>query len=260
MSRSDNAMTQKVHARTVDSSMDRTTRTMFFAVLGLVVALLSVLVYGLFAGILRPAAPRTAFEYALKRAERQIELKPGNGQYWAELAMLKYNAGDERGGWATIRQARKKVKDATLVYVNNAEVAFLVAEKDYEKAIEVGKKALAFDAEQRAKIAQEYARKGIKIPIEKLKGMNATTVQLSGLMGRAYFETKNYDKALESYDRCLLLDPGAADLLTARGYVHLAKKDYDKAVADFEQALKFIPDYEPAKLGLEQAKKAQKKS
>ncbi len=60
--------------------------------------------------------------------------------------------------------------------------------------------------------------------------------------------------ALEALTRALELDPLAADVATFRGNVYVLKGDSESlelARNDFEYALQFIPDSDPALQGLQ---------
>ncbi|GIK39967.1 MAG: hypothetical protein BroJett011_38000 [Chloroflexota bacterium] len=64
--------------------------------------------------------------------------------------------------------------------------------------------------------------------------------------GLGYYEAKEYDKALEAFNKVLALDPHYARGLDARGTVYNALGDPEKALADYNQAIEADPLYPPA--------------
>ncbi len=63
--------------------------------------------------------------------------------------------------------------------------------------------------------------------------------------GLGYYEAKEYDKALEAFNKTLALDPHYARGLDARGTVYNALGDSEKALADYNKAIETDPLYPP---------------
>jgi tetratricopeptide (TPR) repeat protein len=63
--------------------------------------------------------------------------------------------------------------------------------------------------------------------------------------GLGYYEAKEYDKALEAFNKTLTLDPHYARGLDARGTVYNALGDPEKALADYNKAIETDPLYPP---------------
>ena len=59
--------------------------------------------------------------------------------------------------------------------------------------------------------------------------------------GLAWFEQRDYDRALADLDRAIRLDPGSPWSYSNRGMVWYEKKAYDKAVSDLERAAGSTP-------------------
>jgi cytochrome c-type biogenesis protein CcmH/NrfG len=55
-------------------------------------------------------------------------------------------------------------------------------------------------------------------------------------LGNAYFDTDQFDKAIESYSRALEIDPQNADVRTDLGIMYRRKKDFDRAIIEFKKA------------------------
>ncbi len=58
--------------------------------------------------------------------------------------------------------------------------------------------------------------------------------------GKAYYFTKDYDRAIADYTDAIKLDPAFAHAFNDRGAAYRAKGDYDHAIADYDQVLNSI--------------------
>jgi tetratricopeptide (TPR) repeat protein len=59
--------------------------------------------------------------------------------------------------------------------------------------------------------------------------------------GLAYADKKQYDKAIEDYNRAIELDPQYASAYRSRGSAYRIKKDYNEAVTDYDKAIELNP-------------------
>jgi len=64
--------------------------------------------------------------------------------------------------------------------------------------------------------------------------------------GDAYFNKKDYDQAITDYTEAIKLDPKYSSAYNNRGNAYFNKKDYDKAIADYTEAIKVNPKYSNA--------------
>ena len=62
-------------------------------------------------------------------------------------------------------------------------------------------------------------------------------------LGNDYFDTHQYQKAVDAYAKALELDPGNADILTDQGIMYRELKAYDKAIANFEKSSRLDPGH-----------------
>ena len=81
---------------------------------------------------------------------------------------------------------------------------------------------------------------------DKALEYNPKNIDLYQYIGPAYFQIKEYDKALEVYDRCLAVADSLdyllrASVLTGKGDVYYALKDTAQSFACYEEALKLDP-------------------
>lgn len=63
-------------------------------------------------------------------------------------------------------------------------------------------------------------------------------------LGNAYFDTNQYDKAIETYRRALDIDPNNADVWTDMGIMYRRRGEPGKALEAFDQATAVDPDHE----------------
>lgn len=241
---------------TGEQDLGRFTPLLVKAILLTIAFILIVLVYGLVAGVLDPAAPRTAEEYTLVRAKAMVEQQPGNGQYWADYIGVMTGQGKYGRARDLIAEARESIESSTssLLLVNNAELGLLLAQEQNEELIELADAYLVEDQQLREKELIDLAQKGVTVSEQYNQRRSSITIATLSMKARAAVELKEYDVALEALTRALELDPLAADVATFRGNVYVLKGDSESlelAREDFNRALQFIPDSEPALQGLQ---------
>lgn len=64
--------------------------------------------------------------------------------------------------------------------------------------------------------------------------------------GFAYYQDKQYDKAIEKMNKAIELDPQDYYTYYYRGICYLELKDYQKAISDFDKAIELNPNYSDA--------------
>ncbi len=69
-------------------------------------------------------------------------------------------------------------------------------------------------------------------------------------LGNAYFDTHQFQKAIEAYQKALKVDPKNADVRTDMGIMYREIKDYDAAVREFRQAAKDNPAHVNSRFNL----------
>lgn len=250
MSRS--ARSKPVHAsrEVVEVGSDPLAKRMLVTVLVLVVLILTVLFYALFAGAINPPAPRTATEYAYNRAQAMIDQEPGNGLWWSDYIRLL--VAEKRYGDAerAIKDAREAVTEATIMHVNNAELQLLMAREQYQEVIDRSTEFLKYDAEYRYQQDIDAAQRGITLSPESRRAQNKVTIETLGVRAQASVQLKDYEDAIGALTTALKADPRASDVYAFRGDVHVLAGDDAAAEADYREALKYLPDYQPAIDGL----------
>jgi cytochrome c-type biogenesis protein CcmH/NrfG len=93
-------------------------------------------------------------------------------------------------------------------------------------------------------INYEQRAKMLKITLEKGPGNTKAWIQL----GHVYFDSDQYNIAIQAYEQSLGLDPNNADVLTDLGIMYRRSDQPRKAIEKFDQAVAIDPKHEPARL------------
>src|SRR5215471_6692294 len=67
--------------------------------------------------------------------------------------------------------------------------------------------------------------------------------------GATYARKGEYDRAIESYDEAIRLNPKHADAFSNRGVAYARKGDYDRAVENYDEAIRLNPKHAAALYG-----------
>jgi cytochrome c-type biogenesis protein CcmH/NrfG len=102
--------------------------------------------------------------------------------------------------------------------------------------------------------AQEGESRAVN-PAEILK-LEATVktepgnVQALIMLGNLYFDSNQYQKAADTYERALTIQPNDADVRTDLGIMYRSLKKYDAAVREFKEAAKIDPTHKNSRFNL----------
>jgi len=241
-------VTSAVYEDEVIGESDPTTRYLGFGIAFLVISILCVVLYALVTGVFGTRAPQTFLEASGGRAEVAVMESPGSGSAWAALAGTRWAAGDIAGAWDAVEQGKQKVSDHSILFVQTRELEFLIYEGRDDEALQAAAEYVKAEEEYRRKEAADYSARGISVPF----GMAdyGETGRLYVLKAAAEGNLEKWEDAVASLSDALVLDDKAADVLTLRGWAKLRSGDAVGAKADFEQALRFMPEYESAREGL----------
>lgn len=77
-----------------------------------------------------------------------------------------------------------------------------------------------------------------------------TNVQALVALGNLYFDSNQYLKAIDVYERSLALDQKNPDVRTDLGVMYRAVKEYDKAVYQFREAARIDPSHKNSRFNL----------
>ena len=180
-----------------------------------------------------------------------MKKNPGNGQAWAALAGAQWTAGDRSEAWATLAQARKRVKDDSLVVVNMMTLRFLSAEGKDAEVVKQGDQYIKAAALNRTKQIEANLARGIKTPADAAN--NSNEIEMLMLKAASQGNLGKWKEAVKTLDYAVELDPLGADLMTLRGWAELRAGNKAAAIKDFKQALAFMPGNASAAKGLKEA-------
>ena len=131
-------------------------------------------------------------------------------------------------------------------------------EGQYDRAIEDFNKAIAFDPKNedayRARGNSyhkagylERARsdflKACELDNIKVKAGELDNITALICMGNAYFDTDQFDKAIETYRKVLQIDPKNADVRVDLGIMYRRKGNLDRAIEEFKKAAEDNPKH-----------------
>ena len=78
---------------------------------------------------------------------------------------------------------------------------------------------------------------------EAMVAAEPKNVQAWIALGNDYFDTRQFQKAVDAYGKSLALDPKNPDVLTDQGVMYRELKQYNKAIDNFEKANKLNPKH-----------------
>ncbi len=228
------------------------TRWMTYGALVVAIAVLALLVYIAYSLLVAPKVPRTALERNIMQLETIVEQYPQSPHAWSDYIHSLVDAGLFSRAAKTIEAARSSVGTAAAVSIEEARL--LHAQGDIGGAKAVLETALVQAQADYDRALAEAAAKGLAAapkPVDLVAGhllRAAVTRDLGDLQA-----------AIDSYTRILDLDRTKADIRAARGEAYLDLGDAASARDDFEETLRFIPDFEPALEGLKRVEEVQGK-
>ncbi len=72
---------------------------------------------------------------------------------------------------------------------------------------------------------------------------NENLAMIFNRCGTAYRTKRDYERAIEYFNRSIQLSPNIAEIFLNRGNVYRDKKDYDRAIQDYDEAIRQNPNY-----------------
>jgi tetratricopeptide (TPR) repeat protein len=91
----------------------------------------------------------------------------------------------------------------------------------------------------------DYAQRAKLLEAEVMKNQGNTAAWIQ--LGHVYFDTDQYQKAIDAYLKALELDPTNADVLTDLGIMYRRNGQPQKAIESFDRAVAIDPKHEPAR-------------
>ena len=152
-------------------------------------------------------------------------------------------------------QAKKSSNEANKLAREGAEAA---KNQDWDKAVELLRKATAMDHKYSDELAAVYQRRGYADASEHkyqdaiaeyAEALKLTPQDVRIYEQRAAVEMKinDYDKALADYSEVVKLKPNEARYYNYRAYIYELKNELKNSLADTEKVLKQDPNNQEAK-------------
>lgn len=246
------ASTQAVrHEVVAGSQADPIVKWLGYVIVALIVVGLSGVLYVLLAGGVLDRSAGTFPEAQLNAAKFAVEANSGDGDAWSDyitvLSDLKRYSDAER----QLENGRKVLKGANLLKIELAAVDMYGAKGEYKRSLTLAKKCVDDYKKLETEQIKAEAAKGITVRPENVAPDIATRTYLTA--ARAAGRLEKWEEVVSYFTSALIYDPLGSDTLTRRGNAYLELGEKEKAIADFKEALKYIPDYAPAKAGLKKA-------
>ena len=130
--------------------------------------------------------------------------------------------------------------------------------QDYDKAVELLRKATALDRKYTVDLAVAYQQRGFAFAkdqkyqdaiqdfTEALK-INSRDTRIYEQRAAIEMKLQDYDKALADYSEAIKLKPNEVRYYLYRSYIYETKGDLENSMADTEKALKLDPNNTEAK-------------
>lgn len=232
-----------------------TVRVLLYAIFGVLALIFMVILWAAATGLFQRQTPRSFVERQVDMLESVVKEKPKSEEAWADYALALIAAKQYTTAETVLDRADKAVgKDVVDIVLVRAHLA--EARGDAGLALELTDKAIKSGLAFRAKEMRRMAEEGLTPDPNVVKGP---------ILGAAYFfraqllaEAGKKQEAVEALDRALAEESTSADALVLRGNLHADLSNVESATADFERALAFIPDFQPAIEGMERLGKEAK--
>src|SRR6266704_3371689 len=152
-------------------------------------------------------------------------------------------------------EPNKNTKEANRLAREGAEAA---KSQDWDKAVELLRKATAMDHKYSDELSAVYQQRGyaaasnhqfqdaINDYSEALK-LTSQDVRIYEQRAAVEMKIQDYDKALADYSEVIKLKPNEARYYNYRAYIYELKNDSKNSIADTEKVLKMDPNNQDAK-------------
>lgn len=235
----------------VETVKDPVESALQFAILGVIIVGLVGIAYLLFTGVINPPAPRTALEAQLITVREAAKGNPASGRVWADYVTALVAVDDLRTAESEYTKAAEVLQGDQLLLLQIAGIDLYLAQEDYDKAFELAEDTVALETAEREKVVRQQMEAGIHTD-PKLYGPEIATDTYLG-HARAAAALGKWEVVVASLAIALDYTPRAADLYFLRGEAYSELGETEKAIADFNETLRFDPDFEAAKTALAEA-------
>ncbi len=193
------------------------------------------------------AGNNPAIEDIRKDLQTAINLDPNLAEAYLELAQLDLNEARYEAALQNLDRAAELLPDSPLVYEYRARV--LLAQGNAEAALADAERANQLDLTLlpayltlgEARQANGLYRESIE-PLEIYERFaQPPEPRVYALLGKAYLESGEDEKALRAFEEALRLDRLNFDVVMERGKLYFERGDAQSALSDFNRALTIRP-------------------
>ena len=179
------------------------------------------------------------YDRAFSNFNKVIELDPTNANFYFQRGIFYFRLEDYAHAASDFEKATE-FDPTNLDFYYHCGKAYAKsgnfdrAVENFAKILELNPKSWILEINDRElKDWLEIARHVAENPSD--------TAGLYKKYGAAYFEQKDYDRAIESYSKAIEFNPNAADAYEKRGTAYNNLNDNERALADFNRALELDP-------------------
>ncbi|MDO8963221.1 MAG: tetratricopeptide repeat protein [Coriobacteriia bacterium] len=224
-------------------SGDKVATALVYGIFGIVVLILTLVLWVVFNGLMNPTTPRSYHERQIKLLEEVVVQKPKVAAAWADLARALIVAKQYNSAASVLDRGDKALgKDAPELALERARLALVRGQAD--EALRLADKALKVTSAFRERQMAKFAEKAVTVDPRTIQAdVMAEAAEMKGSLLAA---KKSWTDAEKAYSIAIYEKPGSADYLVTRASVYIELREYDKARADADKALAMIPGFEPA--------------
>ena len=198
---------------------------------------------------------------AISDLQRAIEIDPKNSDAYYELGRLKYDNEDYYGSLSAFESYINN-KEWTGDYFDLFSMYFMsksLLEKDvFDQSFNridwlIKNRDLTSVIYDKSELALMYDLRGVNYTIkdssslamldyEKAAELAPEVALYQERIGDTYSKMNQYDKAIEYYNKAILIDKNKITVYEYRAYAYEKKEDYFAALFDMNEAIKLAPD------------------
>ncbi len=191
-------------------------------------------------------------EAAAKVAQQLIDLNPREGRYYANLADIYSNNGQEAKALTIYEKALKDFPNDPSIQYGLAE--YYKKKEDTAKYDEYIRKAILnqeFDDETQTTILFSYlqeltsdsSRRKESVEIAgQLARQHPASAQIISLYGEVLLENGEPARAAEQYKKAIAIDPGRFNVWQRLMFLYTDRKDADSLIRYSEKAMRYFPN------------------
>lgn len=220
-----------------------------------VVVLVLILTAGLWVaatGIVDPPAPRSYHERQIELLETVVKQKPKAPRAWADYARA-YIAAEQYAQAGRVLDRGEAAVGTKTPELTLERARLAVAKGDVEEGLKLVTKSLAVTTALRKTTMEEFAAKGVTVDPRTVRKQEMASA--ADMQGDLFAAKKQWPEAAKAFSIAVYEKPESADYLVKRGAVYIEMNELKKARADFDQALLFVPGFEPALAGIKRIEK-----